>query len=195
MRVARHHRVTGASRLFQKSTGPLCEPLDDALDLLANIEAKVGGNLLIAAAARVKLETERSNLLRQPQLDKMMNVLGRRIVANPLFVRIRRKLRRNRVQRPTQLSGFTLGHNPCRAQSRRMCLARGNLLRQQLPVEGQRPLPGFKLRIERLTETAGPHLHFKFLQNRAQSRPPTESAQAGKSRSAYRLFALEARSI
>ena len=37
--------------------------------------------------------------------------------------------------------------------------AGGYFIRQQALIEGERPLPLFKFRIERLSETAGPHFH------------------------------------
>jgi hypothetical protein len=50
--------------------------LDDEADLLADVEAQVGGDLLVAAAAGVELEAERADALDQRQLDEVMNVFG-----------------------------------------------------------------------------------------------------------------------
>ncbi len=41
-----------------------------------------------------------------------------------------------------------------------MRAAGGDLFLKQTLIEGERPLPALKLRIERLPEPPGPHLHF-----------------------------------
>ena len=55
MRIAGHHRFAGASRLLHQCKSPGGEPSIDQIDLLAHIEAQVGGDLLIAAAPCVQL--------------------------------------------------------------------------------------------------------------------------------------------
>ena len=52
------------------------------LDCVAHIEAQVGGDLLVAAAAGVELEAERADLLNQFQFDEVMNVFGGCMIAH-----------------------------------------------------------------------------------------------------------------
>ncbi len=56
--VAGHDGFAGAGGLGDKSAGPGCERVDDAGDFGADVEAQVGGDLLVAAAAGVELEAE-----------------------------------------------------------------------------------------------------------------------------------------
>ena len=51
-------------------------------DLLADVEAQVGGDLLVAAAAGVEFETERADALNECQFDEVMNVFGGRVIAH-----------------------------------------------------------------------------------------------------------------
>ena len=82
MRVAGHHRVTGFLRLFDESTGPGGERVDDQSDLGAHIQAKVGGDLFIATAAGVKLEAKRADTLHQLELNEVMDVFSRRVITH-----------------------------------------------------------------------------------------------------------------
>ena len=99
VRVARHHSVAGVARLLDQRSGPRGEAVDDKLDLRAHIEAQVGGNLFVAAAAGVQLESERADALRQLEFDEVMNVLGGGVVAHLRLARVRCELRGDRVQR------------------------------------------------------------------------------------------------
>ena len=82
MRVAGHDCVAGRAPLFDERARPVCKAFDHELDLSANIEPQVGGDLFVAAAAGVQLEAELSDALRELELDEVMNVLGGRVIAH-----------------------------------------------------------------------------------------------------------------
>jgi len=63
VRVAGHDGVAGRPCLVEKRTSPGSQAFDHVLNLLAHIEAQVGGNLLVAATAGVQFQTERTNSL------------------------------------------------------------------------------------------------------------------------------------
>ena len=88
MCIAWHHRVAGGASLFDQGIGPGGQRLQHETDLSAHVKAEVGRNLFIAAAAGVQLEPQRTDALGELHLYKMMNVLGRRIVAHQNFARL-----------------------------------------------------------------------------------------------------------
>ena len=73
----------------------------------AHVEAQVGRDLLVAAAAGVKLEAERADALYQFQLHKMMNVFGGRMVAHQRLARFGGVVGGNGIERGAQLRCFS----------------------------------------------------------------------------------------
>jgi len=49
---------------------------NDLIDLSANIKAQVGGNLLVAAAPGVQLETKGADALNESEFDEVVDVFG-----------------------------------------------------------------------------------------------------------------------
>ena len=76
VRVAGHEGVAGVFGELDQRLRPGGQRGDVVVDLRADVEAEVGGDLLVAAAAGVQLETERADALDQRELDEVVNVLG-----------------------------------------------------------------------------------------------------------------------
>jgi hypothetical protein len=112
VRVAGHHGIAGCfASLLDKRAGPCGESCDDEIDLRADVEAQVGGDLLVAAAAGVELEAERANALDELDLDEVMNVFGGGMIAHRAPGRFRRVVGGDGVERCAQLRTFSLGEN------------------------------------------------------------------------------------
>ena len=65
----------------------------------AHVEAQVGGDLLVAAAAGVELEAERADALNEFKFDEVMNVFGGCVVAHLGLARIGGVVGGDRVER------------------------------------------------------------------------------------------------
>ncbi len=130
VRVAGHHGLARRVCLIDKGTRPRSKAFDYPLNLGADVEPQVGGDLFVAAAACVQLEPQRADTLHQRQLDIMMDVFGRRMIAHHRFARFRSVVRRNRVQCRPQLRGFTFGQDPGREKGGRVRLAGGYVFRE-----------------------------------------------------------------
>jgi len=178
MGVTGHHRLAGCASLLDQRAGPCGQSIHSQADLLAHIETEIGRNLLVAAAAGVQLEPQRADALGQLQFDKVMNVLGRRIVAYQGLARLGCVLFADHIQRRAQLRPFTFSENPGGDQRGGVRLAGGDLTIEKPPVKDNRALPGFKLRIQRLAESAGPHHYGLLLVRHAISSPLRCSAGA-----------------
>ena len=59
--VAGHDGVAGGVSLLDSALAQRGKSFDGEIDLRAHVEAQVGGDLLVAAAAGVKLEAERAD--------------------------------------------------------------------------------------------------------------------------------------
>jgi len=102
----------------------------------------------------MQLEAEISYTLREFELDEVMNILSGRVIAHKFLARVRPKIDGDRIQRCAELRSFTFGQDPSCKEGRRMRLARGNLLVEKPPIEDDRPLPRFKVGVERLAKAA-----------------------------------------
>ena len=80
--VAGHDGFAGGVGLLDEGVGPGGERVDDELDVIADVEAQVGGDLLVAAAAGVELEAERADALDEFEFDEVMDVFGGGVVAH-----------------------------------------------------------------------------------------------------------------
>jgi len=126
--------------------------------LSAHIEAQVRGDLLVAAAAGVQLETKLSDPIYKLELDEVMNVLRGRMIAHPRLARVRTEFRSNRIERCAQLRCFSFGQDSCRGESRRVRLAGGYFFIEKPPVKDDRALPRFEFSVKWLAKPARPHL-------------------------------------
>ena len=152
--IAGHHSVAGLARLFKQRLRPSGESLDDLVKMLAYKEAQVRGDLFIAAAAGVKFKSQRADALNERQFDEVMNVFGCNVIAHLCLARFGFILGGDGVKSGAELRCFILCQDVCRSECRCVRFAGRDLLGQQPPVEGKRPLPGFKLRIQRLAKAA-----------------------------------------
>ena len=142
--VAGHHRIAGGASLLDQCIGPHDERIKSERNLLAHIEAQVGGNLLVAAAPGMQLEAKRADALDQLEFDKMMNVFGRRMIAHQRLAGFRCVLGGNCIERLAELRSFTLCENVCGNQGRRVRLASCDFFIEKPPVKTNRTLPGFR---------------------------------------------------
>ena len=159
MRVARHDSFVGCACLFDQCFGPLRKRSDHKLDLLAYIQAEIGRDLFVAAAARMKLESERSDALDQRQFDKMMNVLGGGMRAHLLFAGVGGMGGSDRGQRFPQEVRLFGRQDTGLVKGRRVRLAGGYVLLEEPPVKDDGALPRLELGVERLAKSTRPHLH------------------------------------
>ena len=60
MRVAGHDGFACAAACSTSAFAHAARPFNDGFDLLTHIETKIGGDLFVAAAAGVKLQSERT---------------------------------------------------------------------------------------------------------------------------------------
>ncbi len=134
------------------------------VDLLADVEAKIGGDLLVAAAAGVELEAERADALDQLQLDEVMNVFGGWMIADERLAGFRCVVGGDGVERVPRCSAVSRSVRiPAATEGGRVRLAGGDFLGEQPPVKDDGALPCFEFAIERLAKAAGPHLHVHCL--------------------------------
>ncbi len=156
MRVSRHRILAGVLRLLHEFAQKFQQRLRYGVDLLAHIQPQAGRNLLVAAAPGVQLVTHLTGQLHQSLLDEVVHIFDCGIVI------LGHAFAPNLVQSGQGCRKLTLIQNARRCQRGSMCPARRHFVRQQRTVEGERALPLLEVRILRLAETAGPHLHFKL---------------------------------
>jgi hypothetical protein len=133
VRIRRHHRIPSTLCLLDKPLHPCREMPEQNLAAKANVQAQVGGNLLVAAASAVQLQAKIADRLDQLHLDEMMDVL--RIRCHGLRrVRLLARLmgrwdetRSNCVQTFHCRGVFSLRKNSGRLQRTRVRLAGGYL--------------------------------------------------------------------
>ncbi len=173
MRVRRHGSLTGGFRLIHEFADELAKPLRDDVDLRAYVQAQIGGNLFVAAAAGVQLVADFAGKLHQPCFDVMMNVFDGRIISR------RHAFGRNLIERVQRSFELGVRQHAGLGQRGRVRLAGRHFVGQQDAVERKRPLPLLEFRIRRLLEAARPHLHF-FTPDcaTADSKPPASSIPA-----------------
>ncbi len=75
MRIARHHRISGRLSNYEKRIDPLLETVESYVNALAHKQAHVSRDLLVAAAAGVKLQRQATYLAGEFQLDVVMDIL------------------------------------------------------------------------------------------------------------------------
>ncbi len=135
MRVAGHDGVTCGTCLLDQRAGPVCKTASGLLNAVPDVEAQVGGDLLVAAAAGVQLEAQRANALKQIQLDKMMNVFGGCMIAHRSLAGFGGVVDGDCIERIAELCAFALGQDSGCAQGSSMRLAGGYLLIEESPVK------------------------------------------------------------
>src|SRR6476646_5970298 len=128
--------------------------MNDAANLFADVETQVSRNLFVAAAPGVKLESQRSDALYQRNLDKVMNVLCRLVIAHQRLTRFGRELCCHGIERLAQLRCFTCRQDSSGSKRRSMSLAGSYLFFEELPVKNNRALPLLELLIQRLAKAA-----------------------------------------
>ena len=121
----------------------------------AHVQAQVGGDLLVAAAAGVQLVADFAGKLHQPLFDVMVNVFDGRVVSRGHA--FGGDLLERRAAWPASSAAVS---TPALASADSVRLARRNLVRQQDAIERKRPLPLLEFRVQLLAEAARPHLHF-----------------------------------
>src|ERR1035438_7798984 len=122
----------------------------------AHEETKVGSNLLVAAASRVQFVASRADDHGQLFFHEVVDVFHSRIVQE--FRRIF-GVARDLVEAVDNLGEFLGSEHTSMFERAGMRAAGGQFKRYQSLVIRKRLLPFFKLRVERLAEAAGPHLH------------------------------------
>ncbi len=108
----------------------------------------------------MQLEAERADALDQRQLDEVMDVLCRRVIAHKGLARFGCVVGGNRIERGADLRCFTFGEDLCGTERRRVRFAGGYFVGKKPPIKDYGTLPLFELRIERFSKAAGPHFHF-----------------------------------
>ena len=155
MRISRHDRIARSFCLGEKSLGPFGELADQRFDAVADVEAQIGGDLLVAAAAGMELQTERAHGFRQAQFDEMVDVLSLRIVAD--LVELRRVIRADGFERADDPVALVGGENARGAQRERVRPAGSQFFPEKQPVEANGALPLIEEGIGRGAKAAGPH--------------------------------------
>src|SRR5579863_7572193 len=146
MRICGHCRFTRVLRLLYECIGQAGNKSGDLVNLFAHIKAQVGGDLLVAAAARVQLASNLPSERDYPSLDVMVNVLdGWIVIGRYSFTSDLIECRQTQAQ-------FLRAEHIGLGQRGRVRLAGGNFVWQQDAVKRERPLPVLKLRIGGLVE-------------------------------------------
>jgi hypothetical protein len=152
VRVCRHDCTASGIGLLDKLLCPSAQVSQKHIDAEADVESQVRCNLLVAASPGVQLETQVANPLGQPQLDKVVYVLGL-LIGTGFVILICVGLAY--VFEPFHCTqALVFGEHTGRAQSKGMGSAGGELSVKQLPVEAHRALPVVKERIRRGAKTA-----------------------------------------
>src|SRR5258708_5030792 len=126
------------------------------VDIFADEQPQIGGDLFVAAAAGVEFFAGLADQIDELLLHEVMDIFGLVIVQIAgVFLGVPRNSGET-FDDPVPLLG---GQNSALAQRVRVGAARRQFIEQQLLVKWKRSLPFFKLRIERLPNPAGPHLH------------------------------------
>ena len=132
-------------------------PCDGVVDGLANEEAHVGGDLLVAAAAGVELKGEVADLLGEFEFDVVVDVFGLRVGGHDGFALFGLLLCYGAEAFDHQ-EEFFAGEDAGGFDGAGVSDAGFDFVRDEAPVEGEGALPLFELLVEWFAETAGPHL-------------------------------------
>src|ERR1017187_6774622 len=149
MRIGRHDGFAGGCWEFDEGEGPIAQPGKGLIDCLADEEAHVGSDLLVAAAARVEFEGEWADRLLQPKFYEVVDVFG--FFGGEVS---RGSDLSQSVERRRQLG---VGEDACRRDGVGVGLRGQYFLRQQAIVEGERTLPFLELLVQWFAEATGPH--------------------------------------
>src|SRR5208282_4243188 len=120
---------------------------------LAEKKAKIRGNEIVPAAARVEFPAQRAERLDQCLFDEVMDVLGIRGIKPR---RIGFGAFRNVVQCGMSLANFRIVKDAGAKQSAGPGAVHGKLIRKQAPVKRKRPLKRVELFVRRALEAATP---------------------------------------
>src|ERR1700691_3806428 len=134
---------------------------EQRVDAETDVEAQVGGDLLVTAAAGMEFEAEVADGLRKAQLDEVVDVLGLGIEAD--FVGLAGEFFADRVQRIGDAGALAGREKARRLESECMDFAGGQLCIEQLIVETDGLLPEVEERIGCGAKASGPHLSGLFL--------------------------------
>ena len=153
VRVGRHRAFAGNVGLVDEFTSKLDQQIAYGINLLANIEPQIGGDLLVAAASRVQLVAGFASQFHQARLDVVVHILDRRIVG------LGNRFARDLLEREDRAGKLLRIQHSGAGERGRVRLAGSDFVRQQHAIEGKRPLPLLEFGILRLAEAARPHLH------------------------------------
>jgi hypothetical protein len=159
MGIRRHNRIAGGLGLARERARPIGKISCDRAALLAHVQAEVGCNLLVAAAARVQLETEVADSSYQFELHKVVNILRLQAAMN-VAGRPLRKFVANRVQRAHNPLQFRCRENARGGDGAGVRFAGSYLLRKQPPIKCQGSLPLFEVVVQWLAKAARQHLNW-----------------------------------
>ncbi len=153
--VGGHNGFARGMGLRDKMLCPGGEVGEQHLGAKTDVEAEVGGDLLVAAAAGVELEGEVADRVSEAELDEVVDVFGLGVVAD--LVRPRRVVGSDGLQRADDLGAVVVGEDTGGAKRERMRPAGGQLFPEQLPVEADRALPLVEEGIGGRAKAARPH--------------------------------------
>jgi len=156
MGVSGHGCAAGFLRAIAERFADLGQLASQFVDCRARIEAQIGGDLFVAAAATMQFESPLADSSHQLLFDEMMDVF-RFFVFHETLRHIGRVA--DLLQSLKNGDELVGGQNPGVFQSMGMSGARRQFVTEQPTVEIKRSLPAFELRIQRLPKAARPHLH------------------------------------
>jgi hypothetical protein len=120
------------------------------VDIRADVEAEVGGDLLIAAAAAVEFVARVSDESDELFFDEVVDVFGFAVFEKPRIG----GLSGNLVEALENRDEFFRRQNAHALESLSVCATGRQLVWQQALIVRKRPLPALEFGIERLAETA-----------------------------------------
>ena len=174
VRVARHRRVEHLGGAVDQRRLDLGEAPADAYDRVLQVQALVDRDLVVARAAGVELARDGADLLLEPALDVRVDVLE-----------LRAEGEGPRLQLLPHLSepAHDLGALGRRQEARPLeragpGLARGEVVRPEAAVDGQRGREPLRGRIGRLAEAPPPRFHDRSAAMSAMIRRVTSSRVA-----------------
>jgi hypothetical protein len=145
-----------------ESVRPGGEVNDGRVDSVAHIQAQIGGDLFVAAAAGVQFERDGAGALLQFQLEEVVHVFrcGRRYVQLACC-----EVFADCVQAVHDLLQFCGREDACRCDGPGVRGAGEDFLPDEAPVKRERPLPVLEGLVQWLAEAARPHLDGCFVRH------------------------------
>ena len=126
------------------------------VDGFTRVQAQVGRDLLVAAAAGMQLVSGFTDGRDELLLDEMVHVFRIRSFEQHWIG----SCSELKFIKPTQNGGkFLARENACAAKGTRMSAAGSAFMAQKTAIEAERALPLLEVCVERLAHAPGPHLH------------------------------------